>query len=84
MERRVNHGKISKQNGIKLNSSILNLSKDFINECKECEFRYTCFDCRPDSLNNNINIKPWYCTYSPLTGEWKDSQEFIDEILSLK
>lgn len=84
MERRINHGKLSKQKGIKLNSNILNFGKDFIDECRECEFRYTCFDCRPDSLTNNIDVKPWYCTYNPLTGEWKDSEQFIDEILNLK
>lgn len=77
MERRINHGKIIGSEGLKFNKNILNLSKDFVNECKDCEFRYTCFDCRPDSLTDNIYEKPWYCTYNPEQGVWEDEDEFI-------
>ena len=84
MERRINHGKITKQHDIKLNPHILNFNKDFIDECKDCEFRYTCFDCRPDSLTDNIHDKPWYCTYNPSSGEWENVEKFIDNILNSK
>lgn len=77
MERRINHGVIKDSNGIEFSKKILNLNKDFINECKDCEYRYTCFDCRPDSLTENIYEKPWYCTYNPEQGRWEDEDKFI-------
>ncbi|MDG1643052.1 radical SAM protein [Klebsiella huaxiensis] len=42
------------------------LSKDKIDGCKDCEFKYGCFDCRPDAQNGSGNIlrKP-DCGYSP-------------------
>ena len=52
-------------------------TKDKIEECSECEYRYACFDCRPNSLSRKISEKPWYCTYNPLTGNWEDIDGFI-------
>lgn len=42
------------------------LNKDKIEGCKECEFRYGCFDCRPDAMgtSNNVYAKP-DCGYEP-------------------
>ena len=42
------------------------LSKDKIEGCKDCEFKYGCFDCRPDAQNGSANIarKP-DCGYFP-------------------
>ena len=54
------------------------MTKDHINVCKDCEFRYCCHDCRPDSLSNDVYAKPWYCTYNPYSGEWIDVEEYID------
>lgn len=82
MERRITHGKIAKNHNIKLNEHILNFNKDFVDECRYCEFRYTCFDCRPDSIIENIYSKPWYCTYDPLKGKWENPEKFIDSIMS--
>ena len=57
------------------------MNKDKIEECKECEFRYCCFDCRPDSNGKEINEKPWYCTYYPKEGRWeKDISKFIADL----
>lgn len=43
-----------------------------IEECKDCEYRYACKDCRPlGMLNGGINKKSIRCSYSPKTGEWK-------------
>lgn len=82
MERRVSHGNL---NGKKLcdviDSSITKFSKDKIDGCKECEFRYSCFDCRPDSLDDEINKKPWFCTYNPEKGEWEDVNSFVKELI---
>ena len=48
---------------------------------KECEYRYICFDCRPDSISDNIYEKPWYCTYNPREGKWEDRERFVDDLL---
>lgn len=77
MERRLKHGAITKQSGIVLDNNIRNLSKDKIEGCSSCEYRYACFDCRPDSLTGEAFEKPWYCTYDPIRGEWADEEEFI-------
>ena len=47
MERRFSHGNLRDNNlSDILNYEILSMNKDRINECRECEFRYCCFDCR--------------------------------------
>ena len=42
------------------------LSKDRIPGCKDCEFRYACFDCRPDAMEGSSDYlsKP-KCGYDP-------------------
>lgn len=77
MERRMKHCEISVNSKIILDESIRTLNKDKINECCHCEYRYACFDCRPDSLSGNLYEKPWYCTYNPLSGEWESEDDFI-------
>lgn len=81
MERRILHGSL-KTGNLKdiLNHDIFTLDKDRINECKDCEFRYCCHDCRPDSLSGNIFEKPWNCTYDPYKGSWIDLDSFIDKL----
>ncbi|MGX5686946.1 grasp-with-spasm system SPASM domain peptide maturase [Chryseobacterium cucumeris] len=55
-----------------------NLTKDQIEICKDCEFRYVCTDCRAyteNTLKNKegLNIsKPLKCGYNPYTGAWDD------------
>ena len=84
MERRNNYGTIDTGSRLKdiLSDEFQKINKDYIDTCKECEFRYTCFDCRADSKGNNFLSKPWYCTYDPETGQWKDLNKCIEEILS--
>lgn len=79
MERRIKHCSLDLYK-IELNNDIRKMTKDNIKECSECEYRYACFDCRPNSLSKDINEKPWYCTYQPLTGQWIDEDKFIKEI----
>lgn len=76
MERRIKHGTL-KRDDFQLNHHIRNFTKDNIKECSECEYRYACFDCRPNSLHGELNEKPWYCTYEPHTGHWQNADEFI-------
>lgn len=80
MERRVNHGVIDEERKIRFNDEIRNFNKDKVEECCVCEFRYACFDCRPDSLSGVFNEKPWYCTYNPRQGKWSDIDEFIHSL----
>lgn len=38
------------------------LTKDYIEGCKDCEYRYTCFDCRPrESFDGSLTAKNKYC-----------------------
>jgi SPASM domain peptide maturase of grasp-with-spasm system len=44
------------------------ISKDQIEVCKDCEFRYICTDCRAYIQNpDNIYSKPAKCEYDPYT-----------------
>jgi len=56
-----------------------NITKDQIDTCKECEFRYVCTDCRA-YINNPENefSKPLKCGYDPYTNEWN---EWSDNVL---
>lgn len=80
MERRISHGNIKENNLLKFNINILNFNKDHIDDCRCCEYRYACFDCRPNSLETNIASKPWYCTYNVNDGVWIDQEIFIDNL----
>ncbi len=43
-----------------------------IEECRDCEYRFACKDCRPlGMLNGGINKKNMRCLHHPLMGEWK-------------
>lgn len=55
-----------------------NLTKDHIEVCKDCEFRYICTDCRAYTERTHENSegldisKPLKCGYDPYTGEWAE------------
>jgi len=83
MERRISHGNLKEGMLFDIiNNEICTFNKDRIFVCKDCEFRYTCFDCRPDSLGKRIDEKPWYCTYDPHKGVWADKKLFVKNLLS--
>ena len=81
MERRVSYGNLRHSSVEEL---ILNpymrMTKDHIKECCDCEFRYACYDCRPDCNGAPIDSKPWYCTYDPKNGVWADKETFLDSL----
>lgn len=81
MERRFKHGNLKNSELSSLiNESIQILTKDFIVGCNKCEYRYFCFDCRPDSLGADQFAKPWFCSYDQNIGEWIDSEVFIKSL----
>lgn len=84
MERRISHGNLRDNTPLKelIKTEIQRFSKDKVEGCKECEFRYACYDCRPDSISNDIYAKPYYCTYDVENGEWLDEDIVIDRVLS--
>lgn len=48
------------------------INKNKIKKCRDCEFRFICFDCREISLREKKDLfetNP-YCTYDPYSGEW--------------
>jgi SPASM domain peptide maturase of grasp-with-spasm system len=48
-----------------------NITKDQIDVCKDCEFRYICTDCRAYTENPDDQYsKPLKCGYDPYTNEW--------------
>ena len=82
MERRIKHGSLVKNHLADIiDSKILELSKDYIEECKRCEFRYCCHDCRSDTITDNVFAKPWVCTYNPEIGEWANPEEYCHIVM---
>lgn len=50
-------------------------TKNEIQKCKDCEYRYACTDCRPLAQGSDPE-KSWLappptCSYNPYTGQWK-------------
>lgn len=64
---------------VEKNKRIRGLSKDFIEVCKDCEYRYGCFDCRPkaktSSSEKGFCAKPTDCLYDPHTAKWKEKRD---------
>lgn len=51
-------------------------TKDQVEKCQHCEFRYACADCRPLAQGSDPE-KRWLacstgCSYNPYTGEWEE------------
>ncbi|MCM1507726.1 MAG: radical SAM protein [Ruminococcus flavefaciens] len=82
MERRFSHGNMKDDNLENLiKREIQEFTKDKVEGCKDCEFRYACYDCRPDSLSDDIYAKPYYCTYDVNKGEFMNEDDVIKNIL---
>jgi SPASM domain peptide maturase of grasp-with-spasm system len=45
-------------------------TKDHVEVCRDCEFRYICTDCRVFTENGDAHAKPAKCTYDPYTAQW--------------
>jgi MoaA/NifB/PqqE/SkfB family radical SAM enzyme len=63
-----------------------NHTKDQVEVCSRCEYRYGCFDCLELDLVNGGKA-PYRCSYNPDTGQWaeglwrldKEGNPFYDE-----
>ncbi|HCY01408.1 MAG TPA: grasp-with-spasm system SPASM domain peptide maturase [Bacteroidales bacterium] len=54
------------------------ITKDQIEVCKDCEFRYICMDCRVFIKDkNNIYSQPAKCTYNPYIAKWQGQKGYI-------
>lgn len=51
-------------------TNLWNLTKDKITDCKVCEFRYICQDCRAYTTNGDLLSKPAKCNYNPYEAIW--------------
>ena len=61
------------------------LSKDKIAICKDCEYRYVCWECRAmtHKMDNTKFNKPITCTYNPYKGIWGEVDNALkDRILN--
>jgi radical SAM protein with 4Fe4S-binding SPASM domain len=52
--------------------SMWGVTLDDIEECKECELRFACYDCRaaPFLLTGDLYRRNPLCLYDPIKGEW--------------
>lgn len=55
---------------------IWHTTKDKVEKCKDCEYRYACGDCRPLAQGSD-SAKRWLacssdCGYNPYTGVWEE------------
>lgn len=58
--------------------ALWNLSKDDIDVCKDCEFRYICTDCRHFIKDKeNIRSQPSKCKCNPYIGKWEGESGYV-------
>lgn len=57
--------------------SLWKITKDEIETCRNCEYRYACHDCRPlaEDTTGNFYAKNPRCNYNPLRGEWGENSK---------
>ncbi len=49
-----------------------NITKREIDDCKKCEFRLVCTDCRAYLKNDDLYSKPLKCNYDIYSSKWTD------------
>lgn len=64
-------------------NKIDSITKNEINECKDCEFRYACSDCRPIAIGINGSKYSKYprCCYNPKEGIWDKVENISNEFI---
>jgi MoaA/NifB/PqqE/SkfB family radical SAM enzyme len=62
-----------------------NISKDEVEICRDCEYRYACTDCRAfTDKKANKYARPSRCNYNPYQGLWKGENGYVDVTKYLK
>lgn len=51
-------------------TAIWTITKDQVEICRNCEFRYLCSDCRAFTTGDDLYGKPSKCSYDPFTTKW--------------
>lgn len=79
-------GNIRKDTEKQLEEKVINtwrMTKDDVEICRDCEFRYCCHDCRPlaKAINGKIDSKYPRCCYDPYKGTWEDVKQCTKEIV---
>ncbi|HID95241.1 MAG TPA: radical SAM protein [Candidatus Latescibacteria bacterium] len=61
------------------------ITLDEVEVCRDCEYRYACWDCRAIAYTatGNLYAKSPRCTYDPYTGRWIDESEGGEEISAM-
>lgn len=55
-----------------------NITKDQVEVCKDCEYRYFCTDCRHFVKDrNNLLSQPSKCNYNPYIAKWSDEDGYV-------
>ena len=59
------------------------ITKDNIDKCKKCEYKYACTDCRPLAIGilDSKTAKYPRCCYEPEVGKWKNIEDISKEII---
>lgn len=52
------------------------ITKDDIEHCSNCEFRYICMDCRAFRMKTNLLSQPKNCTYNPYIAKWPHEEGY--------
>jgi radical SAM protein with 4Fe4S-binding SPASM domain len=58
------------------------MTRDEVDVCRDCEYRYLCQDCRPWAygFTGSLKAKSPRCLYNPLTGEWEEINQLTETI----
>lgn len=57
---------------------VWSITKDQIDVCKDCEFRFMCTDCRVFIKDpNNIYSQPSKCNYNPYIAKWAGEEGYV-------
>ena len=82
MERRKKHGTLGKKPLSEvIDRTICRTTKDKVEKCRDCEYRYACNTCYVDTRDDRFYSSPWYCLYDPENGVWQDFDSWADKIL---
>lgn len=58
---------------VRAGTPYMSASKDSVAICRDCEYRYACFDCRVERVSpDDFYSKSSNCGYNPHTGIWVD------------